>query len=163
MKNLIIALGLLASLALPVASIGQEIASRQTASLAPITADVRVVYTPQDHKALVIAVFTTTDPTKYSVNCLSVYRDVKFTLRDSSGQIMQMDSDAWKSHADYSTEQYANTPCERLPQSWTKKDSRAFLQDLYPSVPHGTYSLEMLIAPHGLSHYATLAPFEVQL
>lgn len=133
----------------------------QTVSLPQLTAQISVDYTAVGHRAMIIATFSTSDRRQYNVNCLSAYRDIDYVLRNSAGAVMRIDSNARKNAVVIMTDQETKMPCEHMP--WTQKQSRALLGVLYPEAPHGTYVLDMTLAPRGRSDRARLAPVTVQL
>jgi hypothetical protein len=144
-------------------ALAQDI-SRQTVHLGPhLTATVAVGYNINDHHAQIHAYFLTDNGRAYDVNCLSVFRDIKYVLRDASGHIMPIDAAAWKTHIDTTTEMYTEYRCQNLPTSSGEKGSQAYVSDLYPSVPAGTYTLQITVAPRNLAESATLAPITVKL
>jgi hypothetical protein len=141
-------------------SFGQSSDGRQSASLPYLNAQVAIEYTPS-RKAIAEFTFSTNDRAKENVNCLNAYRDIKYILRSTSGAIIKADSNAWTKRPDTMTEQYSEHPCEQLP--WRSKDSRAFLETLFPGAPHGQYTLYMTLAPRGRSQTAGFHPVTITL
>lgn len=141
-------------------ALAQQVITRQTETLSHLTANLSIVYKP-DHKAVIIVLFSTDSRSKQNVNCLNAYRDIQYKLRDSSGQVMHGDPAAWTKAYDATFQQYFEHPCDKLP--WTEKDSRALLDVLYPNLPHGTYTLEMTLAPRGRSDRVPFLPVTLQL
>ena len=132
----------------------------QVRTVGHLTARVSVIYTAQDNRAIVDAIFTTTNRAQYNVRCFNAYRDIHYILRNSAGKIMAVDANAWKTHFDGMT-QWDTIPCENAP--WAQKESRAELSALFPTAPHGTYTLTMILAPRGGMTQAKFAPVIVQL
>jgi hypothetical protein len=137
--------------------------SRQLVHLGPhLKVTVLIAYNVNTHWPQVDAAFETDDPKAYDVNCLSVYKDLKYVLLDRSGRVMTIDQDAWRTHLDTTTENYTQYKCQNLPPS-QEKESYAYLKDLYPDAAAGRYSLQITVAPRNLDQTVTLAPVEVQL
>jgi hypothetical protein len=135
--------------------------SKQSVSLPYLRAEVWIDYTPFDNKAVAIFTFSTTNWSKENVNCLNAYRDVKYVLRNRSGAIIKSDPNAWTKRPDTLTQQYTENPCEQL--GWTTKQSRAFLETLFPRARHGKYMLYMTLAPRGRLNAAAFHPILVAL
>ena len=132
----------------------------QSASIPHLNVQVWVDYTAS-HKPFVRVVFSTDNRKQENVNCLNAYRDIHYVLRDSSGRVMPQDPEAWKKELDTVTSQGQGYDCGVLP--WTVKYSRAFLETLFPSAPHGIYTLQMALAPRGRNDRATFTPVTVEL
>lgn len=140
-------------------SFAQSNEKTQSVSLPYLTAEVTIGHTAS-HRVLADVTFSTNDRAKENVNCLNAYRDIKFVLRDASGAVIKEDPSAWTRELDTMTQQ-DTYPCEHL--SWTTKDSRALLDALFPSVPHGKYTLYMTLAPRGRSDSAVFQPLVIWL
>lgn len=133
----------------------------QSVNIPHLEAKAWIDYTPYSHEAIVFFVFTTDNRDKEKVNCLNAYRDVQYVLRNSQGKVMPQDAEAWKKMPDTVTSQGMGYDCHVLP--WTVKNSRAFLNIIYPTVPHGTYSLQIILAPRGSAARAVFSPIAVTL
>jgi hypothetical protein len=124
---------------------------------------VTVVIKPDPDTGLtqITARFATNDVKAYNINCLSVLRDFKYVLRDTSGQIMVMDETAPKMLLDSATPTWIEPNCERTRPA-SEKTSFVYLKNLYPKTPSGKYTLEITVAPANLSG-VSLNPVQVQL
>jgi hypothetical protein len=141
----------------------QDVISSQKASARGLLIKVSIMYTPVDHRVLVRSVFTNSEGSNYNVQCLNVYRDFSYQLRDASGQLMHGDTEAWKKHLDTGSEQGLTVSCEKLSRIWPQKTSSAFLNYLYPNAAHGSYTLQMTFTPRDRAERVAFSPVTVNL
>jgi hypothetical protein len=154
---------ILALLAFPQAVLAQQIT--RTASVPNLTLQVTVLHDYQGAPIL-DELFTTNDPYKHGVYCLSGFYDARYTLRDSSGRIIPVNPEPWKFGSDIISGgggivPGAGDPCKTVK---APRDERRFpLSYLYPKLTRGTYTPEVILAPQGQSDRATLAPITLTI
>ena len=122
------------------------------ASTSFLTATFQLDYLPVGSQPVLLVTFSTNDPEHHSVYCVNAYRDLRYVLRDASGKVMPVNADAWKTNVDpiYGGGGYvpgAPDPCKTVKAP--VHQSRVLLRALYPNVPHGTYTLQVMLAPRG--------------
>lgn len=132
----------------------------QSLTLPNLSAQISFVRTAEG-QPMIIARFTTKDSDKNNVYCLSAYRDLQYVLRDSSGNVIPVNADAWKTNLDAVTEHDLQPRCEGVKAE--RKESRALLLALYPGLAHGAYSLQITLAPRGRTDRAAFAPIKIEV
>ena len=156
--------GLLFALAVSQPGSAQETTIR-TASLPYLTLKV-TLFTDNEGKPALYELFSTNDPYKHSVFCMSGFDDVQYLLRDASGQLVAVNKAARKSGSDiisggggYAVGApnsckgiFGERVLRRLALSW-----------LYPQLSPGTYSLQIILAPRGTPNRATLTPLTIKI
>jgi hypothetical protein len=136
------------------------------AALSTVAVKVTLTYTAT-HEAMLIADFSTKDPERHSVSCLSAFRDLTYILRDESGKVVPGDPEAWKKHIEVAAGGggYARgaspDSCSKIKVAINER--RVLLSYLYPNLPRGTYTLQIGLAPRGSGKLAELAPITLSL
>lgn len=168
MKTLItlISSALLLMLGLTQGGLAQE--STRTLSVPHLSVHISLDYNAVSQPMLIES-FSTDDPNYHSVYCMSGYLDLRYVLRDSSGKVVPMNTEPWKIRGagdiPYGTQTGhvpgAADPCK------TVKVARAYrrllLHVLYPQIPHGTYSLQVILAPRDRIDRATSVPIPLSI
>jgi hypothetical protein len=131
----------------------------QSVSIPHLSAKVRLADLPQDNRPILIVHFATDNRSLENVNCLNAYRDFHFILKDAGGKSVPEDPSAWQNEGDSMTQQDSDGPCDKRP--WSERESRAFVQVVFPTAPTGIYTLYMWLAPRGKTQQAQLAPISV--
>jgi hypothetical protein len=153
----------LAVLAVSRPAIAQQ--ATRTASIPYVTLQVKLLYDYQGAPILE-ETYTTNDPHKHSVYCMSGFYDARYTLRDSSGHVIPINTEPWKFGSDIisgggGVVPGAGDPCKTVK---APRDERRFpLAYLYPNLKRGAYTLQITLAPQGQSAYAALAPITVKI
>jgi hypothetical protein len=105
--------------------------------------------------------FSTTDPANHSVACVSAFLDVKYALHDASGKLVPIDQEPWKHGLDQTIGSFGYVAGEPDPCKTIKQDMAirtVLITYFYPSLAHGSYTLQVTLAPRGTDSRATLAP-----
>jgi hypothetical protein len=136
----------------------------RAASLPYLTVRVALTHTPAGVPRLE-ETFSTNDPRNHNLYCISGFLDLKYVLRGSAGKEIPASKDPWTRGTDmqYSRGMSWNPkgpegsdPCKAI------KTDKAFrvvlLPVLYPNLPHGMYTLRVVLAPRGTGDRATSAP-----
>jgi|GEM_PF-5145824 len=117
---------------------------------------------------MLIEDFSTDDPNGDSVLCVAGHLDLEYVLHDSSGDVVPINRDASKMHSDIppmggggGNVPGAPDPCKTI--RIAKTERRLLLTDLYPGLPHGTYTLQITLAPRGSSDRAEAAPITLSI
>jgi hypothetical protein len=140
---------------------GQQTPSVETLSIPDVTATIYVTRTASG-QPIVIANVSTTDPRDHNVSCFNAYRDLQYSLRDATGKTIPVNTDAWKTNPVTMTQHdIPQGPCEKFENTQTQ--SRALISALFPNLPHGTYELQITLAPRWLTGRATAAPVVMNL
>jgi len=140
---------------------------QQTAAIPGVSAEVSVNPNAMGTDYIVRAVFSTSGRSLHAA-CLSAYRDLRYVLHDATGHLVAVDQNAIKHPpADESTDYYsvstapagAATTCEKSADRQAIRIAR--LGALYPHVAAGTYTLQLYLAPRGVTDSAAFAPIQV--
>lgn len=126
-------------------------------TLAGISATIHVTE-PAENQYIISVSFPA--GSKYPVGCLSAFRDFRYDLRDSAGNIVPVNQHAL-AHPPYDGPVVNGPPrpCSlRGAGGW---GVRAQLSSLYPNLPSGTYSLTITFVPHGTGKIAVLPPVSI--
>jgi hypothetical protein len=159
--SLILAASLLFG-AMAVSSVSQQLVSKQTVTVAGLSATISV----EDYSNLVparlfiVADWKSVGNTKYPIGCLSVYHDLRYELRDSAGRLIPINQDAVQ-YPVYDGPAVLNHMSTIHPLTCAQRPpypGKAALQALYPYLPGGDYTLQITFAPRGLSQEAKLSP-----
>jgi hypothetical protein len=115
---------------------------------------------------MLIENFTTDSPYKHSLICISGFHDMKYVLRDSKGTIIPVSSkggfDRVAGNGDAAVligprgPTPTPDPCKTIGAN--SQQRRVLISDLYPHLAHGTYTLQVILAPRDSLEQATLAP-----
>jgi hypothetical protein len=151
-------LGVLGLVATPAAALAQTVwdyaAPPVSASVPPYTVKVEVLRATDQQDDVLLEQISTSDPENHSVYCFDGLRDLEYVLRDNSGEIIPL-ADTWRNHVDFMSGygQYnpkgpnGPDPCKAIKAPET--NPRVQLSWLYPSLKPGTYTLQVILAPHG--------------
>jgi hypothetical protein len=145
----------------------QQTAVSKTVSVPNLTVSIAAHYTAYVNRPVLFEEFSTNDPQNHSLYCVSGYLDVHYILRDSSGKVVPINKEPWKMGSDipYGTETGfvpgAPDACKTVKTA--RAERRVLLTDLYPGLRHGSYSLQITLAPRGRSDHATSAPMTVTI
>jgi hypothetical protein len=131
----------------------------QKASVSDVRAKISVDHAALSGSILIVAIFSSEAPDTANVDCLSGYRDLHYVLRDSSGRVISVNPDAWKTPDQVNS--YGNAPCETVKSR--QRESRVLLSSLYPGLSPGTYTLQITLAPRGRSGRAAFRPILVDV
>jgi hypothetical protein len=135
----------------------------QTLSLPDLSARVHLVYT-SDGRPVLVVLFSTSDPDHHTVACVSAHRNLQYVLRDSSGTIVPVNPDGWKYPDGVKSSGFGpggiKDPCAN---PVAEMQIRVLLSDFYPKLSHGTYTLQITVAPRGQSGRAISAPMTVKI
>lgn len=118
-----------------------------------------------ENEPMLIEDFSTDDPANQSVYCISGFFDVRYALRDASGEIVPENKTPWKLGSDvpYCFEcgyiPGAPDPCKTVKTSQNQR--RVLLFTLFPGLPRGKYTLQLVLAPRGSSERATSGPIVI--
>jgi hypothetical protein len=113
---------------------------------------------------MLIEDFSTNDPKRHSVYCTSGLLDLQYVLRDASGRIVKQDTSEMGSDivaGDGGYVRGAPDPCKTVQSSRSQR--RVLLSDFYPNLPHGTYQLQITLAPRGQSERTQAAPVTINI
>lgn len=159
-----------AALALLVAASGASALAQEQvgiASLPYMTVKVTLTHTADGVPRLEEA-FSTNDSRNHNVFCISGFLDLKYVLKDAAGKEIPPSKDPWTRGTDmqYSGGMSWNPkgpegpdPCKAI------RADKAFrvvlLPVLYPNLPHGMYTLRVVLAPRGTGDRATSAPLAI--
>jgi hypothetical protein len=120
-----------------------------------------------DGEPILFETFVTNDPDRHSVYCASGFLDVHYTLRDSSGHVVPAAQQPWKHSSDVPEGTMtgyvpgAPDPCTTVKAR--RSERRVLLTAVYPNLPHGTYTLQLKLAPRGRPDSATAEPITISL
>lgn len=114
--------------------------------------------------------FSANDPERLSVLCMSGFYDVRYVLRDPYGNVVPTDNQPWKRGSDMiqggggyvsDVNARAKDACtsSRVPRVYRA----VLLSDYYPNLKHGTYTLEITLAPRGTKDRASLPPITIKV
>ena len=140
---------------------------QQTAAIPGVSAAVSVNPNAMGTDYIVRAIFSTSGSSLHAA-CLSAYKDLRYVLRDASGHLVAVDQNTIKHPpADESTDYYsvstapvgAATVCEKSADRRAIRIAR--LSALYPHAAAGTYTLQLYLAPRGVTNSAAFAPIHV--
>jgi hypothetical protein len=112
-------------------------------------------------RALMVT-FTSTNPQKHSVICLSAHRDLVYVLKDSSGAIIPVAAkfrDLPDPHTGSNFGPGAFKDYCAIPVS--KRQTRIYLSDLYPKLPSGDYKLWVTFVSR--DHQASTVPIPMSI
>jgi hypothetical protein len=110
--------------------------------------------------------FHTDDSSRHSVYCIDGFSDMKYTLKDSQGSVILsspkggFDLVAGGGGTPVGPGHVAN-PCSSVQVGFQQR--RVLLSDLYPNLPHGTYSLTITLAPRSTAEKASAQPITLSL
>jgi hypothetical protein len=117
---------------------------------------------------MLMEAFSTDDPNDHSVLCVEGHLDLHYVLRNSLGAVVPINTDESKMHSDLppaggseGVVPGAPDPCKTLKVA--KAERWLLLSDLYPGLPHGTYTLQITLAPRGSASRATAAPITLNI
>jgi hypothetical protein len=144
----------------------QSSESQNTVSISFLTATYQLDYLPVGSQPVLLVTFSTNDPEHHSVYCVNAYRDLKYVLRNAAGKVMPVNVDAWKTNVDRISGGGGYVPGAPNPCSTVKASvhqSRVLMRALYPDVPHGSYTLQVILAPRGgKTAEAAFAPISIR-
>lgn len=158
-----------AALALLVAASGASALAQEVgvASLPYMTVKVTLTRTAAGVPRLEEA-FSTNDSRNHNVFCISGFLDLQYVLKDATGKEIPPSKAPWTRGTDmqYSGGMSWNPKGpEGSDQCKAIKTDKAFrvvlLPVLYPDLPHGMYTLRIVLAPRGTGDRATSAPLAV--
>lgn len=140
--------------------------AQEGARTALASGDVRVdivLEGPPSDKALMIT-FSSTNPEKHSVMCLSAHRDLTYTLKAASGDVIPMaakfrdlpDAHAGSNFGPGAFKDYCATPIGKIL-------TRIYLSDLYPELPKGNYKLWVAFASRDHQNSAVSTPISIKI
>jgi hypothetical protein len=135
-----------------------------SASIPYITLRVQVSYNYAGVPKIVEE-FSTNDPDNHSVFCLSSFFDVKYELRNASNKVIALDSKPWEHGTDIiqgGGGNVAGAPDACRTVKASRVTRAVLLSYFYPSLPLGTYTLQITLAPRGRSDRAAVAPFTIR-
>jgi hypothetical protein len=143
----------------------------RSASVNGVSASLSVNVFPDGRAALGVT-FASTSASTYPVGCLNAYKDLRYELRDPSGQVVPanpgalahppIDAPAVSMHAvSRKYRQGAENCYAAVPHI---NDRGADLQALYPHLRRGTYTLYVTFAPRGMNGAtAVMAPVPINV
>ncbi len=115
---------------------------------------------------MLVEQFTTDSPYQHTVICISGIYDMKYVLRNSSGAVITKSPNAeggppfggggTPSGPTRVGSTATPDPCKTIGANTQQR--RVLLYELYPHLPHGTYTLQITLAPRGTHDQATLSP-----
>lgn len=114
---------------------------------------------------IIIETFSTNDPVHHNVLCRSGFLDVRYTLRNSAGDIVPVNKEPWTRGSDQVLGSAANMPgADPCATAHTPvSERRVLLSNLYPDLPHGTYSLQITLAPRGRADSVSAQPITITI
>jgi hypothetical protein len=138
----------------------------RTASLPHVDVAVTITRT-SGGQPMLIENFTTDSPHKHSLCCISGFLDMKYVLRDSTSKIIPVSSkggaDRVAGNGDTGAAFSSNgkpvttpDPCKTIDSNAEQR--RVLIPDLYPQLAHGTYTLQVILAPRDTAERAALSP-----
>jgi len=164
MKSSLILLIMLVAVATPRLGLGQENVVR-SASIPHLRVEVSIERTSAGQPMLVEQ-FTTDSPYQHTVICVSGIYDMKYVLRGSSGAVISKSESAGDAPpfggggTPIGPTRAGTTPtpdpCKTTGANTQQR--RVLLYELYPHLAHGTYTLQITLAPRGTHDQAVLSP-----
>lgn len=145
------------------------ILSKQTATVAGITATIRVVV---EYRGMygVDGVWTQQPASHYAIGCLDAYRSLKYELRDSGGHVVPVNKELLRSGDVLAVGGHAAATYKENCAAYPPRESgvllanlRNRLPSLYGNLHPGKYTLQITFAPAGLTQEATLEPISITI
>jgi len=102
----------------------------------------------------------------YPIGCLSVFQDLRYLLRDRMGRLIPIDEGRLHSlRRPYSNFITVNTMVTPPPDcaQWLTYTQSITVERLYPNLPDGNYTLELILAPRLRTSQAAFRPFPFSL
>jgi hypothetical protein len=165
-RKSLVAGALLAASIVPHTAYAQEGAVR-TATISHLKVSVVLSLTSSD-RWMLVENFTTDDPKGHSVYCIFGARDMRYILRDSSGKVIPATGRASPDAAFVAYQSisgvsnYSEKFCTTM-YGVEFQQRRILLDTLYPGLPHGSYTLQLILAPKDSTEQATLAPLTFRI
>lgn len=155
--------------------VNATIISKQTATVAGVTAIVRVTADKAWGNYDVYGMWSQPSASHYAIGCLNVYRSLKYDLRDSAGHLMPINQKKLRQGepitvGGHSADVY-RTDCSPFPPhesvmlltDLNYPGHRKAFPSLYQGLRPGTYTLQLTFAPQGLSQEATFKPVSITI
>jgi hypothetical protein len=143
------------------AALAQEVT--HAASAGYVNLAVKLGRAADSKKPALEEIFSTSDPYKHSVYCISSYYDVRYMLRDSLGRVVPTNKAQWGSEVGpyFSAQGGPGAPdaCRTVIASKAVRDVE--LADIYPALRPGMYTLRVTLAPRNSGERAALSPFAI--
>ena len=150
--------------------INATVISKQTVTVAGITAIVRVTADNAWGNYDVYGMWSQPSASHYAIGCLDVYRSLKYELRDSGGHLMPINQKKLRQGEPLTASEHVPNTYKADCSAYPPHESVMLLTDLkdpahrrafpslYPGLRPGKYALQLTFAPVAISEKALFKP-----